>query len=208
MAGTSSRSPIVLSDDDEPADPAAQTPPVEGSGDDEQVPRPEWLPDGFDVGVYRTGNGTPYRYYVCAVGGFEFNYEFEVLEYVSSGALGRAVEANATLEDKTTLQGKYEWLRDKPPWVMEIRAGGKNMSKLFKFYAHLDRGVRVASKDDVIRYINESKIAECPYDECDTSCEDNIIAQLQFRIAGLPPGWVKETAFRKCSDGIRKDSVK
>ena len=31
--------------------------------------------------------------------------------------------------------------------------------------------------------------------------------QLKFNINSLPPGWVKETAFTKCSDGIRKDKV-
>jgi hypothetical protein len=35
-----------------------------------------------------------------------------------------------------------------------------------------------------------------------------IIAQLEFNVNSLPPGWVKETAFRKRSDGgIRKDHV-
>jgi len=34
-----------------------------------------------------------------------------------------------------------------------------------------------------------------------------IIAQLEFNVNSLPPGWVKETAFRKCSDSIRKDTV-
>ena len=31
--------------------------------------------------------------------------------------------------------------------------------------------------------------------------------QLEFNINSLPPGWVKEAAFRKCSDVIRKDKM-
>ena len=35
----------------------------------------------------------------------------------------------------------------------------------------------------------------------------HIIVQLEFNINSLPPGWVKETAFRKRSDGIEKDRM-
>ncbi|TVU13242.1 hypothetical protein EJB05_40777, partial [Eragrostis curvula] len=142
--------------------------------------------------------------YTCPVG-FMFKEKHDVLDYCSSGALQRAIDANATLDDKTTLQGKYDWLMGRG-WVLEIRAGGENFNKMFKFYAHLRTGVRAASKQDFLSYINDAKIPGCTSEDCDTS-EDNIIAQLQFRIDGLPPGWVKETAFRKCSDGrIRRDS--
>ena len=30
------------------------------------------------------------------------------------------------------VQGKYAWLRQKHGWVLEIRAGGENFSKMFK----------------------------------------------------------------------------
>ena len=34
-----------------------------------------------------------------------------------------------------------------------------------------------------------------------------ILAHVEFNPDGLPDGWVKETIFRKCKDGIRKDPV-
>ena len=42
--------------------------------------------------------------YTCPVSGFSFSMKLEVLEYCTSGALQRAIEAKETLEDKTTLQ--------------------------------------------------------------------------------------------------------
>ncbi|RLM73764.1 hypothetical protein C2845_PM15G26340 [Panicum miliaceum] len=198
-------SPILISDDEnEPA--AAPVNAVPGAKDDEQAPVAAaegsndggWLPDGFEMEGYYERDGTfKTTAYICPVSGLKFTMMREVLDYCCSDGMERAIAGKETLQDKTTPQtwmvcqshrcemhavlGKYAWLRQKHGWVLEIRAGGDNFSKMFKFYAHLSAGVRFASKNE-------------------------IIAQLEFRINSLPPGSVKETAFRKCSDGIRKDT--
>ncbi|TVU16643.1 hypothetical protein EJB05_40217, partial [Eragrostis curvula] len=140
--------------------------------------------------------------YTCPAG-FRFSSKAEVLLHVSSGALQRALDAQATLYDRTTLQAKYDWFRAYTGWVLEIRAGGHNMSKMFKFYAHLRYGLRIASKEDFMSYLRTGIVPVRANDECDTSGKDNIIAHLKFHIKRLPPGWIKETKFS--DNGNRKD---
>ncbi|KAK3141116.1 hypothetical protein QOZ80_4BG0329760 [Eleusine coracana subsp. coracana] len=213
-----SRSPIVISDDDEPVVPPVAPSRISDATReqrrlaegrryrDETTQRPEWLSDEFVVGIERRcSDGTVLLKYTCPAG-FTFNGRAEVEEYCASGALQRAIDSKAMLNDNTTLQGKYQWFMAYQDFVLEIRAGGENMSKLFKFYAHLGRRLHIASREDFLRYVCDGKIPEQTNEECDTCSEDNIIAQLEFLIDGLPPGWIKETAFRKCSNGIRKDS--
>ncbi|KAK8448445.1 hypothetical protein SEVIR_7G013300v4 [Setaria viridis] len=60
------------------------------------------------------------------------------------------------------MQGSHTWLPG--GWLIEVRAGGKKMNKMYKILAHVE-----------------------------------------FNPDGLPDGWVKETIFRNCNDGIRKD---
>ncbi|CAL5024648.1 unnamed protein product [Urochloa decumbens] len=219
--GSSAASPLIIltSSDDEKAPPVAAVP--VGREEDEQE-HPEageeyewsdpddddgWLPDGFEVEGYRERDGSfKATGYICPVSGLKFKLMSQVLDYCVSDGMERAIKGKETLQDKTTLQGKYAWLREKNGWVLEIRAGGDNYSKMFKFYAHLSTGVRLTSKNEVLRYIDEAELPECVDGHCDISSEDNIIAQLEFNINCLPPGWVKETVFRKYSDGIRKDT--
>ncbi|KAG2575766.1 hypothetical protein PVAP13_7KG372000 [Panicum virgatum] len=215
-------SPILISDDEK--EPAAapvaavvpgakdeQTPVAAAEGcsndDGDGIEAPGWLPDGFEMEGYYERDGTlKTTAYICPASGVKFKTMKEVLDYCFSDGMERAIAAKETLQDKTTLQGKYAWLRQKHGWVLEIRAGGENFSKMFKFYANLSVGVRLVYKNDVLRYIDEAELSECDFEDCDIGNEDNIIAQLEFNVNSLPPGWVKETAFRKCSDGIRKDT--
>ncbi|KAG2569855.1 hypothetical protein PVAP13_7NG444700 [Panicum virgatum] len=216
-------SPILISDDEKgPA--AAPVAAVPGAKDDQtpvaaaaeqgwsnddgdEIETPDWLPDGFEMEGYYERDGTfKTTAYICPVSGLKFKMMEEVLDYCFSDGIERAIAGKETLQDKTTLQGKYAWLRQKHGWVLEIRAGGENFSKMFKFYAHLSAGVRLASKHEVLNYIDEAELPQYVNEDCDTSSEDNIIAQLDFNINSLPPGWVKETTFRKCSDDIRKDT--
>ncbi|OEL38004.1 hypothetical protein BAE44_0000977 [Dichanthelium oligosanthes] len=178
--GSSTAAPIVISDDhEEPVAPVATVPAgaeheqqavaAEGlldDDDDDGIERPDWLPDGFEIEGYYVEDGSfKTTGYICPVSGLNLSMMSEVLDYCFSGAMDRGIAAKETLDDESTLQGMYAWLTGKPGWVLEIRAGGDNFSKMFK-----------------------------------------IIAQLEFSVNTLPPGWVKETAFRKCSNGIRKDS--
>ncbi|KAL6651770.1 hypothetical protein ACP70R_010695 [Stipagrostis hirtigluma subsp. patula] len=217
--GTASSPIIILSDsddDDVPVAPVAAVPravpppppPAQEPDDNGEFPRPDWLPQGFGMRVYRRlSDGSALMEYTCPVMGVKKKLysEREVREYVSSGAYGRAVAAAATLDDKTTLQGKYKWLVYQPRWGLEIRAGGPNMNKLFKFYAYWHGNLRFTSQNDAVLYMHEETISKCSNLECDTTSEDNIIAQLHFCIPELPPGWVKEIEFRKVNGGMRRD---
>lgn len=143
----------------------------------------------------------------------------------------RVLKGRATCRDKTTLQGKYNWIPE--GWVMEIRAGWEGKKKkLFKFFVHKSSGVLLSSKKDVLAFeeiVKETKIPPLRWPckenvlvfqevvkqrkasrgitekECDTSSQDNILAQLEFFTWRLSAGWVKETVFRKCDQGVKKD---
>ncbi|CAD6261690.1 unnamed protein product [Miscanthus lutarioriparius] len=166
--------------------------------------------------------------FICHVTGISFGTKNEVLNYCGSGGLERAIEAKNTLDDKTTLQvishqaylSIYSTIEEREvrmaqgpgdhKWLLEIRAGGENgriPRKMYKVYAHPSSKVRITSKAEVMRLIDEGKLPdESTNGDCnDTSNKDNIIAQLDFNVSSLPPGWVKETTFKKCSDGIRTD---
>ncbi|KAF8769307.1 hypothetical protein HU200_006821 [Digitaria exilis] len=189
MMGSSSAFPIVIPDDEEEVVPGGaeeEQPAAAAAGGEEEeeeeeegkYKRPGWLPDGFEAEGYYEDDGTfqatvciPFVSFsfICPVTGFRFGLKSEVLHYCSSGAMDRAQAGKNTLDDSTTLQ----------------------------FYAHLSRGLRLRSKEQVMRYVDK---VELP----DVACIQ-IIAQLEFHARSLPPGWVKETAFRKCNDGIRKD---
>ncbi|XP_039771454.1 uncharacterized protein LOC120639658 isoform X5 [Panicum virgatum] len=144
---------------------------------------PGWLPDGWIM-----------EHYTSPVSGYTFTSKMETIEYLFSGMEERMLES----------QGSHTWLPG--GWLIEVRAGGKKMDKMYKFYFHPPSGMRFLSKGEVLRYVNEGKISACDMDLlCDTSTDDNILALVEFSPDGLPDGWVKETIFRKCNDGIRKD---
>lgn len=164
---------------------------------------PSWLPDGWDIDVRRGDNGSTYRYYTSPVSGYTFSTKMEALRYLFSEMEERVLESQACAEENE-LHRMHTWLPD--GWVIEVRAGGEKMDKMYKFYVHLPTGMRFFSKEDVLRCANEGGISRCNVKGlCDTSSEDNILAQVEFNPDGLPDGWVKEIIFRKCNDGIRKD---
>ncbi|XP_062184086.1 uncharacterized protein LOC133888021 isoform X1 [Phragmites australis] len=164
---------------------------------------PGWLPDGWIMEVRRDDNGSIYRYYISPVSGYTFSSKMETLHYLFSGTEDRVLESQACAEDNE-LHRLHTWLPG--GWVIEVRAGGMKMEKMYKFYVHLPTGKRFLSKGEVLRYVNEGKVSRCDMDVlCDTSSDDNILAQVEFSPDNLPDGWVKETIFRKCNDGIRKD---
>ncbi|RLM65389.1 hypothetical protein C2845_PM16G24350 [Panicum miliaceum] len=119
---------------------------------------------------------------------------------------GDGIETPGWLPDGFEIEGYYERDGTFKVTAYICPVSGLKFTMMREFYTHLFAGVRLASKNEVLRYIDEAELPKCVNGDCDSSSEDNIIAQLEFSINSLPPGWVKETAFRKCSDGIRKDT--
>nr|CAB3484063.1 unnamed protein product [Digitaria exilis] len=166
---------------------------------------PGWLPDGWIMEVCHDDNGSIYQYYTSPVSGYTFTSKMEALEYLFSGMEERMLESQESTGDNE-LHGPCIGLPC--GWLIEVRAGGKKMDKMYKFYFHPPTGMRFLSKAEVLHYVNEGKISACDMNVlCDTSTDDNILAHVEFNPDGLPDGWVKETIFRKCNDGIRKDPV-
>lgn len=133
---------------------------------------------------------------------YTFSTDTEALNYLFSEMDEHMLESHACTEGNE-LHKMNTWLPES--WVIEVRAGGKMMDKMYKFFVHLPTGMRFFTKEDVLRYVNEGAISRCDVKGlCDTISEDNILAQVEFNPDGLPKGWVKETIFRKCNDGIRK----
>ncbi|KAL5214279.1 hypothetical protein ABZP36_003431 [Zizania latifolia] len=173
--------------------------------DDEDVfERPGWLPDGWIMEVYRGDDGTILQYYTSPVSGFTFMRESEVLQYLFSGIDERFLESENCAVDNN-LSRTHQWLPK--GWLIEIRAGGENMDKMYKFYVYPPTGIRLCSKEDVLLYITDKKISG--YDlngQCDTSSQENILANVEVKPDLLPEGWVKEVVFRKtANNGIRRD---
>ncbi|PUZ38146.1 hypothetical protein GQ55_9G173800 [Panicum hallii var. hallii] len=165
---------------------------------------PDWLPDGWIMEVYREEDGTINRYYTSPISDYTFNMKSEVLEYLFSQADERILESKESGAENS-FQKEHEWLPK--GWVMEVRAGGENMDKMYKFYVYPKTGVRLLSKQDVVLYINEEKVSKCDTNgQCNTSSNDNLLAIVEFHPSGLPKGWVKELVFRKTKEGlIRRD---
>uniref|UniRef100_A0ACD5YAH2 Uncharacterized protein n=1 Tax=Avena sativa TaxID=4498 RepID=A0ACD5YAH2_AVESA len=175
----------------------------ENMEDDVEQP-PDWLPDGWIMEVKRGNDGTPYQYFVSPVSGARFMMKAEVLNYLFSEMDEHWIQAKKSAESISFLPKVHEWLPK--GWLIEIRAGGENMDKMFKFYVHPAMGVRVLSKEDVLLYVKEMKITECDTDgQCDTNSRNNILAEVEFNPSGLPQGWVKELVYRKTKEGRRKD---
>uniref|UniRef100_I1PJA0 MBD domain-containing protein n=1 Tax=Oryza glaberrima TaxID=4538 RepID=I1PJA0_ORYGL len=174
------------------------------SVDDDVDDRPGWLPDGWIMVVYRGDDGTIYQYYICPVCGSTFTMKSEVLHYLFSEMDQRFMESKNCAVG-CILMRTHEWLPK--GWLVEIRAGGDNMDKMYKFYVYPPHRVRLFSKDDVLLYIKEMKISGFDTDgQCNTSTQENILAILEFNPKGLPQGWVKEVVFGKTNTGgIRRD---
>ncbi|KAF8659972.1 hypothetical protein HU200_058054 [Digitaria exilis] len=103
--------------------------------------------------------------FTCPLTGFRFGLKSEVLHYCSSGAMDRAQAGKNTLDDNTTLQGKYGWLWR--GWALEIRAGGENFSKMYTLPECVD-------EDCDTSYVDKAELPECVDEDCDTSTEDNV----------------------------------
>ncbi|KAL6851486.1 hypothetical protein ACP4OV_020419 [Aristida adscensionis] len=162
-----------------------------------------WLPDGWIMEVRHDSSGFIHRYYISPLSGKTFSTEKETLDYLFSRMEDHLLDPQACINNNE-LHRMHTWLPD--GWVMEIRAGGKKMEKMYKFYVHLPTGKRCLSKGEVLGCDNEDTVSRCDMDAmCDTSSDDNILAQVDFNPDGLPNGWVKQTIFRKCNDGTRKD---
>ncbi|XP_051220792.1 uncharacterized protein [Lolium perenne] len=175
----------------------------EDFGEVELTP-PDWLPDGWVMEVKRGEDGTLYQYFVSPVSGSRFSMKSEVLNYLFSEMDEHWIASKKSAERGNMLTKAHEWLPN--GWQIEIRAGGENMDKMFKFYIYPEMGVRVFSKEDVLLYAKEMKITECDTDgQCDTNSLDNILALVEFNPPKLPQGWVKEIVYRKTKMGIRKD---
>ncbi|XP_047065395.1 uncharacterized protein LOC124673342 [Lolium rigidum] len=157
--------------------------------------RPDWLPDGWVMEVRHGEDGAPYQIWSG------FRMKAEVLNYLFSEMDEHWIQSKKS----AALAKVHEWLPK--GWLVEIRAGGENMDKMFKFYVHPAMGVRVFSKEDVLLSVEEMKITECDTDgQCDTNSQDNILALLEFNVSELPQGWVKEIVYRRTRTrtGIKK----
>ncbi|KAF8722313.1 hypothetical protein HU200_022626 [Digitaria exilis] len=165
---------------------------------------PDWLPDGWIMEVYRGNDGAINRYYTSPISGYTFNMTSEVWEYLFSQTDERMLESKESRAEKI-IQQEHEWLPK--GWVMEIRAGGENMDKMYKFYVYPKNALRLQTKEDVALYVNERKISNFDTSgECDTRSQDNLLAIVDFYPSGLPEGWVRELVFRKTKEGlIRRD---
>uniref|UniRef100_A0ACD5WLR6 Uncharacterized protein n=1 Tax=Avena sativa TaxID=4498 RepID=A0ACD5WLR6_AVESA len=181
-----------------------------------------WVPDNLIVEACRLNSGATTMYYTCHMLMLVFKLGAEFMK--------RVIKGRETCMDKSTLQGKYNWIPE--GWAMEIRAGweGKN-KKMFKLFVHKSSGVRFSSKENVSVFeeivqgtklpatrlsfedvllfeelVKERKVSRGTVDtECDTHSQDNMLAQVDFYTSRLSAGWIKETIYRKCSQGVKKD---
>uniref|UniRef100_A0A8R7P8Y9 MBD domain-containing protein n=1 Tax=Triticum urartu TaxID=4572 RepID=A0A8R7P8Y9_TRIUA len=171
--------------------------------EDGVVEAPVWLPDGWIMEVRRGDDGALYRYFISPVSGAKFTMKSEVLDYLFSEMDEHYIEANYSVADSMLFKS-HEWLPK--GWLVEIRVGGENMNKMYKFYVSAAMGVRLFSKEDVLLYVKEGKISSCDTNgQCDTKSRDNILAEVEFNPSELPHGWVKELEYRKTLERTRKD---
>ncbi|RLN17855.1 hypothetical protein C2845_PM02G08510 [Panicum miliaceum] len=86
---------------------------------------PDLLPDGWIM-----------EYYTSPISNCTFSKKSEVLEYLFSQTDECILELN-----KYASQREQEWLPK--GWVMEVRAGGEKMDKMYKFYVYPETGLLV-----------------------------------------------------------------
>ncbi|KAG8063884.1 hypothetical protein GUJ93_ZPchr0004g38548 [Zizania palustris] len=98
--------------------------------DDEEVfERPGWLPDGWIMEVYHADDGTILQYYTSPVSRYTFMRESDVMQYLFAGIEERFLESEDCVADNN-LSRTHQWLPK--GWLIEIRAGGENMDKMYK----------------------------------------------------------------------------
>uniref|UniRef100_A0A0E0DB51 MBD domain-containing protein n=1 Tax=Oryza meridionalis TaxID=40149 RepID=A0A0E0DB51_9ORYZ len=107
------------------------------------------------------------KYYICPLSGTTFTTKSEVLDYLFS-EMDQCFLESKNHAVGSNLTRTHEWLPK--GWLVEIRAGGDNMDKMYKFYVYPPNRVRLFSKDD-------------------------ILAILEFNPEGVPQGWVKEVHY-------------
>ncbi|KAF3335273.1 Methyl-CpG-binding domain-containing protein 13 [Carex littledalei] len=97
-------------------------------------------------------------------------------------------------------------------WIIEIRCGPGEYGKIYKFYVDPTKEYRFSSKEEVQFYLKEGKPLYPASTEnlyCDTTGEDNMIAEITYAPENLPDGWIKEMKYRHnyatSKNGIRKD---
>jgi hypothetical protein len=59
-------------------------------------------------------------------------------------------------------------------YIYHIICNLQHIIFLLQFYTHLSTGVQLASKNEVLRYIDEAELPEYVNGDCDTSSEDNV----------------------------------
>ncbi|TVU13310.1 hypothetical protein EJB05_40358, partial [Eragrostis curvula] len=164
---------------------------------------PGWLPDGWIMEAHGDDNSSIYQYYTSQCPDTHSLQRGRRWIIFSQGWMNVSWSLRHAPREND-LHKSHTWLPG--GWVIEVRAGGKEMDKMYKFYVHLPTGKRFLFKRDVLRYANKGMVSRLDTEVlCDTSTDDNILAHLEFSPDGLPDGWVKEVIFRKCNDGIRKD---
>ncbi|KAF7111283.1 hypothetical protein CFC21_111309 [Triticum aestivum] len=108
---------------------------VKGKMEDAVVEAPDWLPDGWIMEVQCGDNGTLYKYFISPVSGAKFRMKPEVLNYLFSEMDEHYLEAKDSVDHKM-LPKSHEWLPK--GWLLEIRAGGENMDKMYKILAEVE----------------------------------------------------------------------
>ncbi|WVZ59713.1 hypothetical protein U9M48_009823 [Paspalum notatum var. saurae] len=125
---------------------------------------PDWLPDGWIMEVYRTKDGIINRYYTSPISDYTFTMKSEVLDYLFSGTDERILQSKECGVENM-VQRAYEWLPK--GWVVEVRAGGEKMDKMYKILAKVDfhpSGLpRGWVKELVFRKTKEGLIRRDPY---------------------------------------------
>ncbi|GJN21048.1 hypothetical protein PR202_gb08494 [Eleusine coracana subsp. coracana] len=139
----------------------------------------DWLPDGWIMEIYHNDDGTFNKYYISPVSGCTFTTQSDVMKHLFSATDERILKAKETAE-KNQFMRTHDWLPK--GWQLEIRAGGKNMDKMYKFFLDPQAGVRLQSKED-------------------------ILANVELNPDELLKGWVKEVAFRRTEKGLKKHLV-
>ncbi|XBI97575.1 hypothetical protein VPH35_017916 [Triticum aestivum] len=103
--------------------------------EDVVVEAPDWLPDGWIMMVRRGDDGALYRYFISPVSGAKFTMKSEVLDYLFSEMDEHYIKANYFVAD-SMLSKSHEWLPK--GWLVEIRAGGENVDKMYKILAEVE----------------------------------------------------------------------
>uniref|UniRef100_A0A0E0P5P5 MBD domain-containing protein n=1 Tax=Oryza rufipogon TaxID=4529 RepID=A0A0E0P5P5_ORYRU len=131
-----SPSVAILDDDDRDEVKSSEEATKNLQSDDDDVDgRPGWLPDGWIMEVYCDDDGTIYRYYICPLSGTTFTTKSEVLDYLFS-EMDQCFLESKNHAVGSNLTRTHEWLPK--GWLVEIRAGGDNMDKMYKILAILE----------------------------------------------------------------------